>query len=87
MKAHNRVDNLSSLQGAEAAAQESARALLFSSRLVSSRLSLSLSLSLSSLSQLSGQIRLRCCEAFSHPEIAVLSILFAEEEVAIRGST
>jgi len=29
MKAHNRVDNLSSLQGAEAAAQESARALLF----------------------------------------------------------
>jgi hypothetical protein len=83
MKAHNRVDNLSSLQGAEAAAQESARALLFSSRLVSS---LSLSLSLS-LSQLSGQIRLRCCEAFSHPEIAVLSILFAEEEVAIRGLT
>jgi hypothetical protein len=79
MKAHNRVENLSSLQGAEAAAQESARALLFSSRLVSS-------LSLS-LSQLSGQIRLRCCEAFSHPEIAVLSILFAEEEVAIRGLT
>jgi hypothetical protein len=74
MKAHNRVDNLSSLQGAEAAAQESARALLFSSRLVSS------------LSQRSGQIRVRCCEAFSHPEIAVLSILFAEEEVAIRGS-
>jgi hypothetical protein len=48
----------------------------FSSRLVSSR-----------LSQRSGQIRVRCCEAFSHPEIAVLSILFAKEEVSIRGST
>jgi hypothetical protein len=76
MTAHNRVDNLSSLQGAEAASQESAHALLFSSRLVSL-----------SLSQRSGQIRVRCCEAFSHPEISVLSILFAEEEVAIRGST